>query len=233
MVRSIGYDSFQRLYSITEPETGTRTFSYFADGNIQTIDHGGAVTETRAYDGRDRVTTIVYSDGSPPVTQTWRHDGQPDTSSHDGVARSYRYDDGNLLTGESIAVEGTVYSLGYSYDAYQHIQALTYPDNTVVDYAPDAYGRPSRAGGYATGANYYSNDAIQSFTYGNGIAHNMTQDSRQLPRQVSDSGILSATYTYDNDGNPLAISDSVNAAHSVSMTYDPLDRLATANRSVG
>ena len=48
-----------------------------------------------------------------------------------------------------------------------------------------------KIGTYATSLTYYPNGAVDTFTYGNGIAHSMTQtsDGRQLPAQSKDVGV--------------------------------------------
>lgn len=227
--RELGYYATQLLHTLDDPETGTTTFSYDAAANVTTIDHNGTGIETRSYDARNRLTDISYSSGDPAVSLGWYGDNQPHTAGRGGNTRTYGYDGGGLLTSESIAINGTLYALSYGYDLNQHLSSLTYPDNTSITLVPDAFGRPSQVGTYAIGVSYYPNDAVNTFTYGNGISHSMTQDDRQLPQIVSDSGISHATIGYDGDGNPTSISDSVNAAHSRSMTYDTGDRLKTAS----
>jgi RHS repeat-associated protein len=230
LLRSLTYYPTQQLETVTEPETGTTTLTYYSNtGNLKTINHAGAATETRTYDLRNHLAGITYSDGSASMGQTWRADGQPDTSFRGGTSRNYNYDDAGLLKSESITVGGTTYTIGYAYDTNQHLKTLTYPDSSAVGYAPDADGRPSQVGSYASSVTFYPNDAVHAFTYGNGITHNLIQDDRTLPQKITDGGILSATYSHDNNGNPLQISDSINATHSHTLTYDSTDRLLTAS----
>ena len=226
--RRFDYHTDQLLKSIAEPETGTRTFAYYTTGTLKTVTHADGVVETRSYDKRNRLTGIVYDDGTAGVTRTWRLDGQPDTATHDGIARGWQYDSADLLTGETIAIGGTTYALGYAYDLNRHVKTITYPDNVALDLSPDADGYPSKAGAYATGVTYHFNDAIDGFTYGNGIVHDLTQDERLLPKTVKDTGVLSATYGYDKNGNPTSITDTVAASRNRTLTYDSADRLKTA-----
>lgn len=227
--RLLHYNGYGQLDKMTEPETGTTLFTYYSNGTIKTIDHAGAVTETRTYDGAKRLTKVTYSDSSAPTTLSWRYDGQPDTATHGNTTRTYQYDGASLLSGESVTIAGTTYTLGYDYDANQHLSTLTYPDGSSVAYAPDAFGRPGKVGTYATGVTYYSNDAINAFSYGNGIAHSSTQDARDLPHTVVDVGVLNATIGYDHNENPTTITDSVNSAHARTLVYDDADRLHTAS----
>ncbi|MEO7326062.1 MAG: hypothetical protein ABIW82_14655, partial [Dokdonella sp.] len=218
------YGDTQQLWKITEPETGTTTLTYDDAGNVQTVDHASAATETRTYDTRNRLKGITYSDASPSVGLTWRDDNQPDTATRGSTKRTYIYNTANLLTGESIAIDGTSYAIGYDYDLNRHLKTLTYPDTSSVAYAPDDFGRPSKVGSYATGVTYHPNGAIKAFNYGNGIAHSLTLDDRDLPWVATDTGILKVTHGYDHNGNPTNISGT----QSRTLTYDTQDRLLTA-----
>jgi len=83
---------------------------------------------------------------------------------------------------------------------------------------------------YATGITYYPNGAVDEFTYGNLIAHKMTQNGRQLPATSRDvyggTEFLEDSYSYDANGNVAAIDDTLTANRGDrAMTYDDLDRL--------
>ncbi|MBS0458297.1 MAG: RHS repeat-associated core domain-containing protein [Proteobacteria bacterium] len=72
---------------------------------------------------------------------------------------------------------------------------------------------------------------MSGFTYGNGIVHTLTQNTRELPLRSLDqkpgqSAILDDTYTYDANGNVKGIADgTAGNANSRTMAYDGLDRL--------
>ena len=85
---------------------------------------------------------------------------------------------------------------------------------------------------YATGASYFPNGALKSFTYGNGIVHTLSQNQRGLPDTSTDAygatRILSDGYDYDGNGNVAAISDGATGRYqrgNRTMSYDGLDRL--------
>jgi uncharacterized protein RhaS with RHS repeats len=107
-----------------------------------------------------------------------------------------------------------VFSLAYGYNANAHLSQLTYPDNHVVSYAPDALGRATQVTGsgglgtaqtYASGITYYPGGAIAGFTYGNGVVHAMTQNARKLPGRSTDTlgafKVLDDTTVFDANGN--------------------------------
>jgi RHS repeat-associated protein len=82
-VRSFVYNSLSQLTSTTNPESGTISYMYDADGDVVTKtapapnQTGGAtVTTTRNYDALNRITSITYSDGTTPANY-YRYDVAP------------------------------------------------------------------------------------------------------------------------------------------------------------
>lgn len=252
--RGYVYDGNQRLCKVLEPETGATVSEYDAAGNVawtasglnfpdqnncnRTEAYSSGRRVDRTYDTRNRLQTLGFPDGRG--NQNWTHtpDGLPlqVVTDNDGpgqgrVINSYTYNRRRLLAGESLVQPSRPsWTIGYAYDIHGSLAAHVYPDGTPVDYAPNALGQPTRAGVYANGVSYYPNGAMAQFTYGNGVVHTMTQNSRQLPDRVVDAGstaVLDTSYDYDANGNVAGISDALsgNRGNLDDMTYDGLDRL--------
>jgi RHS repeat-associated protein len=73
-IRTFGYDSLSRLTSASNPESGTASYTYDANGNVATkvapqANQSGTstTTTTYSYDALNRLTLKTYSDGSPEV----------------------------------------------------------------------------------------------------------------------------------------------------------------------
>jgi YD repeat-containing protein len=62
--RSFSYDSFSRLLTAANPETGTVGYVYDANGNVQTKTDARSVTTTYGYDALNRVLSRTYSSNS-------------------------------------------------------------------------------------------------------------------------------------------------------------------------
>ncbi len=211
--------------------------------------YGAGRTITRAYDTRNRLTHLTFPNGGVG-NQIWTYekDNLPksitaynDANNATPVLTTYVYNKRRLLTGESITQHnGTApwytWTIGYAYDGYGHLSTQTYPTGLVVDYAPNPLGQPTRAGTYATDAQYYPNGALKQFTYGNGIVHTMTQNARQLPQRVSTTGkAMDYEYGYDPNGNVAHVLDHVTGTPTARhrwMTYDNLDRLTSVASAV-
>jgi RHS repeat-associated protein len=252
LTRRYIYDAHQQLCKSIEPETGTSVMHYDAAGNIDWTasaqntlnqtdcnDIGNVLTMarvTRSYDVRNRVKTLSFPDGRGNTTYTYHPDGLAaslvaDNGDTNVITTTYSYNHRRLLTGERMQWNAIDWPISSYYDANGSLSSQIWHGLTV-DYAPNALGQATKAGIYASGVSYYPNGAIKQFTYGNGIVHTLTQNSRGLPDTSRDAygttEFLDDGYDYDANGNVAAISDGLPSAHgNRTMTYDDLDRLKT------
>lgn len=259
------YDAGGLLCKAIEPETGATVMEYDATGNPVGSaagldlpdplscdrDHASVAERrvSRAYDPRNRLTTLVFPDGRGNQVWTYTADSLPASiTTWNGpggtqpVVNAYSYNRRRLMNGQgdSISQPGWyAWGLGYGYDRNGQLATLRYPTGLIVDYAPNALGQATvvrnaqqPAVVYASGIQYHPNGAIQRFTYGNGLVHTMTQNARQLPARVTSTGnALDFAYAYDRNGNPVQIDDHVTGlptSQHRTLTYDALDRLTTA-----
>ncbi|HEL4266558.1 TPA: RHS repeat protein [Stenotrophomonas maltophilia] len=252
IVRSYVYDGNQQLCKSIEPETGATVMGYDAAGNLAwsaagldlpsatACDSGAASVAARkvvrGYDARNRLSTLGFPDKNGNQSWIYTKDGRPATVTtvNDGGAtqsiNTFTYNKRGLLTAETSSDSTLgIQALGYAYDTNGALSALTYPSGRFVDYAPNAFGQPTKAGSFASSVTYYPNGGMKQFTYGNGIVHTMAQNQRQLPARVTDSkGALDSTYEYDANGNVARIVDNLDAKRTRTMAYDGLDRLIQA-----
>ncbi len=67
---------------------------------------------------------------------------------------------------------------------YGHLSAMGYPSyngtSEGVAYNPDALGRDTQVGSYASGVTYFPNNQVASFNYGSGASYVAQQNTRQL-----------------------------------------------------
>lgn len=252
VARSYAYNSNQELCRSLEPETGATLTGYDGAGNVAWSAAGLAATAgcesdgsspavaarrvDRSYDARNRLRTMTFPDSNGNQTWGYTPDGKVSqiTTRNDAgsseVVNSYSYNKRRLVTSESIQQTGIAgQSIGYSYDANAVLSGVQYPSGLAVDYAPNALGQATRAGTFANAVAYYPNGGMSRFTYGNGVVHTMQQNGRQLPAHVVDGSVLSNSYSYDEAGNVLQITDTLNPQRTRVMTYDAADRLLSAS----
>jgi len=238
------YDGFERLCKRVDPEAGGTLFEYDGVGNLIGSAEGqssslgcnaipAAARISRSYDARNRLLSVAAPNA--PVTQYgYAADGALTTLVQGESAWSYNYNNRRQLISETLSF-GDSYSFSYGYTPLGHLASTSTPSGLTIDYAPNALGQPSKAGSFASNAKYFPDGSLQSFSYGNGVAHTVTQNGRHLPLRVRDAGaqvVHDFTYTYDPNGNVTGIADADQAGlQSKSLLYDARDRLvsATAN----
>lgn len=252
--RSYVYDSNQRLCKTVEPESGATIVTYDSSDNVRWSAQSAALTNTNlcqdanvidelkttfSYDQRNRPIAKSYGDSTTAgTTRTWTLHGLPQTIASAGSLWAYTYNKRGLPTGETLSYGGQNFAMGYSYDDFGARRQMSYPDGSVVDYAPNRLGQASKVGTYAlpaTGASiaYHPNGAVNSFKYGNQLTHTATLNTRLLPLTTTISGsVLADTYTWDATGNLKGIADGGTGAgqsRSRTMAYDNADRLISTN----
>jgi RHS repeat-associated protein len=241
--RSFVYDANQRMCKTIEPESGAMLMDYDAANNIAWSTRGSSLTgltcdrtsvaatdkTTYAYDFRNRLTGATYPTGTSALSQTWTPDGLLLTTSTNGAVWTYGYNKRRLLQSESLVYGGQTFALSRGYDANGHQSSLTYPDNLVAGYLPNAMGQATLAGSYASGVTYYPNGAMSGFHYGNSVAHTLTQNARGLPQRSQDGAVTDLTYSYDKNANVAQIADNLGNTTTRTLGYDGLDRLSSAS----
>ncbi|CAM5347107.1 Fibronectin type-III domain-containing protein OS=Rhodanobacter lindaniclasticus OX=75310 GN=B1991_13375 PE=4 SV=1 [Rhodanobacter lindaniclasticus] len=248
VIKTLIYDSAHRLCRTTEPESGSTVMDYDGANDLAWSAAGLAITgsgcgreqvaaaarTTRSYDAMNRLLTLLPPAGTQSTSYTYDALGRP-TTAVSGISRwSGTYNDRGMPTGESLQVTGQGrWSLGYAHDAYGHLNTLRYPNNESVSYTPDALGRSTQAGGYASSVTYFPDGKERSYTLGNGMTALRDENTRQLPSNLSygpgASLRFSEDYHYDANGNLTSVVDLYNGQNDQTLGYDALNRLIAAS----
>ena len=256
LTRSYTYNANQELCRISEPETGATLMGYDGAGNLAwsaaglpaatACDPTGTTAAvvarkaSRTYDARNRVKTLSFVGGLGNTSSTYTPDGLlasivAQNGGTNVVTTSYNYNKRRLAVSERMQWGDIDWPIYYGYNANGHLSLQSW-HGLAIDYVPNALGQPTQAGSYASGVSYYPNGAIKGFTYGNGIAYSMLQNSRQLPERginctvagvgcASVNKRLDLSYSFDETGNVSGITDNMGGPQTRAMTYDGLDRL--------
>lgn len=256
VTRNYFYDSQQRLCRLNEPETGNTVTAYNAADHVDWSATGLTITGTncgyeqvatsahitRQYDAMDRVLSIDYPGGTNDIGYTYDAAGNVASATNRGITAAqdviWTYGARNSLglpTTETLSVDGFTYKLQYGYDLQGSAKTIQYPDDRVVDYAPDALGLASKAGSYAANVRYFADGALEYYRYGNGIEYLAKKNTRSLPENLtyssaSGSLLYSQDLIYDENANLKSATDlsPVTPSRTKSMDYDLLNRLTKA-----
>ncbi|HEY7310953.1 MAG TPA: RHS repeat-associated core domain-containing protein [Gemmataceae bacterium] len=223
-----GFDNANRLTSLALSLNNTLaaqvTLAYDGanrlTGLTRTSPGGDTITSSFSYDSADRLTNITHTDTSKTLTlasYTYGYDAANRLTSYQdnsGSSLTYGYDPGGELTSASGMLNGSSYSVSYSYDANGN----------------------RNMSGYTTGTgNELTSDGVNNYTYDNegntltqtniatGSVTYFTWDyrNRLTEVQVKDShGTLlnDEKFTYDVNNNRIGV--SLNGVQQLYTVYD-------------
>ncbi|MEA2560636.1 MAG: hypothetical protein QOH06_2140 [Acidobacteriota bacterium] len=222
------YSDRDLLTQQVSPVSGTTAYTYNEHGELATTTDARTIVTTRTVDALDRVTAIIYSDGTPGTGYAYDvgafAKGRLSSLTRTGQTISYGYDHFGRLT-----QDGT---LGYDYDVNGNRTRMSYPNNLVAIYTHDFADREAtlvyeQSGGsqppaIVSSAIYEPFGPLSSLTLGNGLTETRLFDARYFPDRIQVPGRLDWDYTVDAVGNPLQIADVLTPAQSRTYGYqDP------------
>ncbi len=248
-------DGFGDVIQRTSPDTGTEVFWYDANGNVvKKVDARGVETDF-TYDAASRVLTETFPTASAENV-TFVYDAT--AGGNKGIGRltsigdqsgstAFVFDALGRVPSDTQVVSGQSYVMGYTYDAAGHVLTETYPSGRIVTYTRDALGRiagiatqqnsGASAVSVAASATYEPFGPLSGFTFGNGLVAVFTFDQDyQLTNIQAANGataVQNLTNGFDPSGNITSITDHLASSRSQSLTYDDLNRVATAHGAYG
>jgi RHS repeat-associated protein len=182
--RTFLYDSMSWLRSSTNPETGTIpvTYTYDADGNVNSKSDARSITITYAYEPLHRLVGRTYSNGDPAVTYTYDQAtcvGTPPcynigrrTSMSDAAgSETLSYEQMGREQAHKRITNGITGTTSYTYNLDGSLKTLTYPSGRTITYTTDNSGRPARALDVANNINYALNHGCNWGLSTDGVCH--------------------------------------------------------------
>ena len=250
-MRSFTYDSLSRLLTAANPETGTITYTYDANSNLQTkTDARGIQISYGSYDRLNRSPGKTFSNGDPSVSFSYDAAGTGNygvghrTGMTDGSgSTSWTYDTMGRVWSESRTVSGINKNVSTTYNPDGTVWKITYPSNSVVEYKYDNAGRAlsvtddTHTIAYGSSALYAPPGELSSISLGSsGIGESNQYNSRLQPLSISATGphgtIINLSFNYhlgaSDNGNLFAITNSKDTTRNEAFTYDTLDRVIQA-----
>lgn len=260
-VTDYAYDGRNLLVSETYPtgqqgRTG-RTYTYdpgrrLTSRTVTTVG-GPAFSEATGYqyDGANRLTVRSYADGLSDVfgyDHASRLTSARSNRYANTVARSY--DSGGRLTAEIMTIDAgaiagtgagatvtaTTTTVGYSYDAANRTQTITYPDGTVATRSytdRNQFKGVSFAGSTIANRQYDAGGRLTTTTLGNGLSETRTYVAGDnLVASIAVPNVTGFVYTYDANKRKTTEVDNLQASANQAFSYDHQDRLTAWNRAM-
>ena len=202
------YDKKGRLTKETYTNGDTVDYSYNNNGDLaRTVDSQSGITTSYYYDLTDRMMKYVESGAN---------------YSH---SVGYTYDALNNLTSLVENINGTDHTTTYTYDEDNRIISST-TDGITVTYTYDAFGRVSTQ----TTKNGSTVILTESFTYKAPTSTSVSAQIDTYTTTAANGYSVTYSYTYDDNGNILSISDGT---YTTTYEYDSLNQLIRENNQAG
>ena len=277
-LRQFYYDTFSRLVKATNPESGDTLYEYDNNGNVTKKTDARNVSTTFSYDAANRISGKVYagetgSNLAPSVSYTYWDSGSDsrctNTQECKGLLRKitagafsteFDFYDAKGRPGQSKqTVDGTVYSLSYTYNAASGVETTQLPSGKNIKNCFDSGNKllsvSATAAGttktYASGAQYEAFGGLKQLDFGNGLREARSYNSHLdvqtilvtkpvIPvvnyMQLTNSYCSTDTLQLDcaaNNGNLMKqqIQHSNGYTFNQTFGYDKLNRLTSASEA--
>lgn len=233
----VEYDAVGNKTSMTDPDAGTTTYEYAADGKLLKQTDACGIVTTNTYDELGRLTTSHV--GDMEITRTYGTSGNDNLqlikTTCSNNSESYSYDVFGRLTSRTRSVEGDEsHQYTYSYNMDGSIANVTYPGELPIDYVYDANG-------YLV-AKKYKGLTVWSLASYDGLVTqcNLMNTFVKKTKTIGKDGHIknicfnggfgeaSFEYEYDSATDNLLSRTGVNSQKET-FTYDGVDRLTSVS----
>lgn len=231
------YDAVGNKTSMTDPDAGTTTYEYAADGKLLKQTDARGIVTTNTYDELGRLTTSHV--GDMEITRTYGTSGNDNLqlikTTCGNNLESYSYDVFGRLTSRTRSVEGDEsHQYTYSYNMDGSIASVVYPGGLTLGYVYDANG-------YLM-AKKYNNVEFKSLAFYDGITtrYKLLNTFGSKAVTLSTNGHVKSVdvnctshknsfeYEYDSATDNLLSRTGVNSQKET-FTYDGVDRLTSVS----
>lgn len=233
----VEYDAVGNKTSMTDPDAGTTTYEYAADGKLLKQTDARGIVTTNTYDELGRLTTSCV--GDMEITRIYGTSGNDNLqlikTTCGNNLESYSYDVFGRLTSRTRSVDGDEsHQYTYSYNMDGSIANVTYPGELPIDYVYDANG-------YLV-AKKYKGLTVWSLASYDGLVTqcNLMNTFVKKTKTIGKDGHIknicfnggfgeaSFEYEYDSATDNLLSRTGVNSQKET-FTYDGVDRLTSVS----
>jgi len=229
--RTYLYNTKNFLISESDPEIGTTTYGHDEIGNVISKQVGLEEAIVYSFDGRDRLTFVDYPSDTPDVTRSYDKNDNLKTLDNADSQMTLVYDENDNLISDTRVVGVNTYNIIRTYNGNDVLNTLTYPSGRSIDYAPDAFGRPTQVAPFITTLEYHPSGQTSKIIRANGQITDIALDDRLWVQRIHGFGagnLVDLNYLYDDIGNVSSITDAIDNGNNRSFSYDGIDRLTNS-----
>lgn len=196
------------LLSKTDPQGGTTSFGYDANGNRTSTTNPEGTSTSATYDGTGNMLTSTDALGQ---TTGYAYNGFGQVTGitdPQGGTTAYAYDTKGNLTA---LIDPTGAITKYAYDAKGNITKITDPAGLVTSFTYDATGNLATVTDSSGATSKYGYNAagnVTSITDAQGAVTRFSYDNRNRLIKSIDPNGNATLYSYDTNGNKLSDTDA-------------------------
>ena len=143
--RAFNYSSRKLLTSAFNPESGTTSYTYDNNGNLQMRTDNRGIAASYTYNGLDQISGKTYSDYSTSYPTPWvsygYNKGWLTSVSGSSVYQYTGFDGLGRVTSGTQTANSQAYPFQVQYNLANGVKSLTYPSGRVVTTSYDGAGR--------------------------------------------------------------------------------------------
>jgi YD repeat-containing protein len=221
------YDSLGRKIKDKDPDKGTWNYTYDNESNLIKQFDARNISTSWIYDSLNRKINETSQGGSVLFFYDIGINGTLSSAKINNTLVNYSYDGRLRKIAEKVNVTSQKsYSTNWTYDSADRVTSQIMPDGRIINYTYDDQGLLSTISEVVS-VIYNENNNPNSINYSNGINTSYLYNSSNFRLvQINTQSKQNLNYGYDAVGNVLNIVDNIHSTN-YSMTYDPLNRLAT------
>ena len=232
---SMTYDVAGNQTSLSDPDAGTSTYTYAADGTLLTQTDGRGVETKLTYDNLGRIATKQV--GLSTINYTYGITGVEKLrlirETLDDKTVEYTHDEfGRVRTEKRIVGDKGTYMFTYKYNAQNQLSQTMYPGNLTVSYLYDenGYKTQTKAGTAVVYQLTGFDGLVSSSSFMGKLTSTSTRNTRGYLQNLkisSESSVLRQFNTQYEITTGNLLSRQRKGASKETFTYDNLDRLVS------
>lgn len=254
------FDLMRQVTRVVDPDRGTATFEYNADGDVVRQTNGAGETLVREYDGAGRLLRVFDEDDPAGSYYEISWDLDEDCPSvvctntanrivgvryptPDGIGEDWAgYNPRGDVTLQRRNIGDVTLERTREYDNLGRMTRDTLPGGFVIEPSYDGRGSLTEVPGFIDAIAYDDHGSVESIAFTNGTTFEPGYDLRRRLNRMTTTGpdrgsIVDREVDLDAAGLVLSVTDNVvngsNPTASATYTYDAFDRLIRADLEGG
>ena len=232
---TMSYDAAGNQLSLTDPDAGTSTYTYAADGTLLTQTDGRGIKTINNYDDLGRLASTQI--GQKTIVYTYGTTGNEKLRlvklASDNNSVEYTHDKfGRVVTEKRNVDRYGAYSFSYAYNSNNQLSKTTYPGGLEESYLYDNFGFKSQSAiGDKVIYKVESTDGlVNSTSFMGKLTTTLTRDARgyESNRRIARGSSILENFDESYDGTTdNLLSRKRNNGPQETFGYDNLDRLVS------